>query len=104
MTRRVFSGARGGGLTGSGVTAGPSRVVRKVVDCCGGDVSRVRVGLLGLAFKGTGDLPNSPALAVARMLSDRGRATARLRPRVRAVVRGGADSVRRGSEPGRRGC
>jgi UDPglucose 6-dehydrogenase len=54
-----------------------ARVVRKVVDCCGGDVSGSRVGLLGLTFKaGTGDLRDSPALAVARMLSDLG---ARLR-------------------------
>ncbi|TDD07621.1 UDP-glucose/GDP-mannose dehydrogenase family protein [Saccharopolyspora terrae] len=54
-----------------------ARVVRKVVDCCGGDVSGSRIGLLGLTFKaGTGDLRDSPALAVARMLSDLG---ARLR-------------------------
>ncbi|MEV4729679.1 UDP-glucose/GDP-mannose dehydrogenase family protein [Saccharopolyspora sp. NPDC049426] len=54
-----------------------ARVVQKVVDCCGGDVSGARVGLLGLTFKaGTDDLRDSPALAVARMLSDRG---ARLR-------------------------
>ncbi|TDC93407.1 UDP-glucose/GDP-mannose dehydrogenase family protein [Saccharopolyspora aridisoli] len=54
-----------------------ARVVQKVVDCCGGDVSGARIGLLGLTFKaGTGDLRDSPALAVARVLSGRG---ARLR-------------------------
>ncbi|RRO14185.1 UDP-glucose/GDP-mannose dehydrogenase family protein [Saccharopolyspora rhizosphaerae] len=50
-----------------------ARVADKVVECCGGDVSGARVGLLGLTFKAhTGDLRDSPALAVARLLAERG--------------------------------
>ncbi|MEB3369265.1 UDP-glucose dehydrogenase family protein [Saccharopolyspora mangrovi] len=50
-----------------------ARVADKVVDRCGGDVAGARIGLLGLTFKaGTGDLRDSPALAIARLLADRG--------------------------------
>ncbi|WP_406691541.1 UDP-glucose/GDP-mannose dehydrogenase family protein [Saccharopolyspora sp. ID03-671] len=50
-----------------------ARVADEVVERCGGDVAGARIGLLGLTFKaGTGDLRDSPALAVARLLADRG--------------------------------
>ncbi|MER7081489.1 UDPglucose 6-dehydrogenase [Saccharopolyspora kobensis] len=49
------------------------RVVDKVVAMCGGSVTGVRVGMLGLAFKaGTDDLRDSPAIAVARRLAELG--------------------------------
>lgn len=53
--------------------AQPSRVVEKVRRACGGRLDGVRVGVLGLAFKaGTGDLRDSPALAVTRLLTAEG--------------------------------
>ncbi|MER7010520.1 UDP-glucose/GDP-mannose dehydrogenase family protein [Saccharopolyspora sp. NPDC000359] len=49
------------------------RMVAKVVEACGGSLTGVRVGLLGLTFKaGTDDLRDSPALEVARLLAGRG--------------------------------
>ncbi|MGI8305756.1 UDP binding domain-containing protein [Saccharopolyspora hattusasensis] len=45
----------------------------KLVSVCGGSLSGVRLGLLGLTFKaGTDDLRDSPAVAVARLLSEQG--------------------------------
>jgi UDPglucose 6-dehydrogenase len=53
--------------------AQPHRVVDKVRRACGGRLDGARIGLLGLAFKaGTGDLRDSPALAVARLLAAQG--------------------------------
>jgi len=49
------------------------RVVAKVVAACGGSVAGRRLGVLGLAFKaGTGDVRQSPAVAVARLLVEAG--------------------------------
>lgn len=49
------------------------RMVDKVAAACGGAVRGLRLGVLGLAFKaGTDDVRDSPALAVARLLADRG--------------------------------
>ncbi|MFV2119668.1 UDP-glucose dehydrogenase family protein [Streptomyces sp. Act-28] len=50
-------------------------VERVVAGCAGpdGSLRGVRIGLLGLAFKaGTSDLRDSPALAIARLLRERG--------------------------------
>lgn len=54
-----------------------ARVVGKIAEACGREpdarLDGVRLGLLGLTFKsGTNDLRDSPALAVARVLSERG--------------------------------
>ncbi|MBB5857501.1 UDP-glucose dehydrogenase family protein [Amycolatopsis umgeniensis] len=49
------------------------RVVAKLASALGGSLDGVRIGLLGLTFKaGTNDLRDSPALAVADLLADRG--------------------------------
>ncbi|NIJ14486.1 UDPglucose 6-dehydrogenase [Saccharomonospora amisosensis] len=49
------------------------RVVAKVATAVGGELAGARIGLLGLAFKaGTDDLRDSPALAVASVLSAHG--------------------------------
>ena len=49
------------------------RVVAKVVAACGGSVAGRRLGVLGLAFTaGTGDVRQSPAVAVARLLVEAG--------------------------------
>ncbi|MBA8827605.1 UDPglucose 6-dehydrogenase [Saccharopolyspora lacisalsi] len=61
----------------NGNTRQREQVVSKVADACGvgveSSLSGVRLGILGLAFKaGTDDLRDSPALAVARALVDRG--------------------------------
>ncbi|MCY7343945.1 MAG: UDP-glucose/GDP-mannose dehydrogenase family protein [Pseudonocardia sp.] len=49
------------------------RVVEKVRDAVGGSLTGKRIGLLGLTFKaGTDDLRDSPALAVAELLTAEG--------------------------------
>ncbi|MGQ4615938.1 nucleotide sugar dehydrogenase [Nocardia sp. R7R-8] len=46
------------------------KIRRAVTDSVDGSLARTRIGVLGLAFKaGTGDLRDSPAVAVARQLS-----------------------------------
>ncbi|MEU5691045.1 UDP-glucose/GDP-mannose dehydrogenase family protein [Actinosynnema sp. NPDC020468] len=70
------------------------RVVEKVVAAVGGSLDGVRLGLLGLAFKaGTDDLRDSPALAVARKLRERGADLVAFDPAVPAPVAGVTDDV-----------
>lgn len=49
------------------------RIIEKVTAAAGGDLTGVRIGLLGLTFKaGTDDLRDSPALVIARLLAAQG--------------------------------
>lgn len=67
------------------------RVVRKVCDAAGGDLSGRTVAVWGLAFKaGTDDRRNSPAVAVARRLAELG---AHVRAYDPTVVPGAAPSA-----------
>jgi UDPglucose 6-dehydrogenase len=67
--------------------AQPGRVMEKVRSAVGGRLDGTRIGLLGLAFKaGTGDLRDSPALAVARQLAAQGAILTGYDPQVRHDV------------------
>ncbi|MEQ8717340.1 MAG: UDP-glucose/GDP-mannose dehydrogenase family protein [Acidimicrobiales bacterium] len=58
----------------------------KVRDAVGGDLSGVKVGALGLAFKaGTNDLRDSPALAVLDLLAEAGASIRAYDPAIAAV-------------------
>ncbi|RKT51899.1 UDP-glucose dehydrogenase family protein [Saccharothrix australiensis] len=65
------------------------RVVDKVRDAVGGTLAGARIGLLGLAFKaGTNDLRDSPALAVAELLTFAGARLVAHDPEVRRPLVG----------------
>lgn len=65
------------------------RMAEKVRSAVGGDLTGVRVGVLGLSFKaGTDDLRDSPALLVARRLITDGAEVAAYDPEVRTAVEG----------------
>lgn len=67
----------------------PRRMVDKIAAMVGGDLSGARIGLLGLAFKaGTNDLRDSPALAVAKVLSAEGAALVAFDPGVSTALAG----------------
>jgi UDPglucose 6-dehydrogenase len=69
-------------------------VAGKIADAVGGDLAGKRLGLLGLTFKaGTDDLRDSPALAVARLLKERGAELTAYDPGCRAAVPGVTDDV-----------
>ncbi|QGK71926.1 nucleotide sugar dehydrogenase [Allosaccharopolyspora coralli] len=84
------------GATISSNTRQRERMVVKVADACGrnGSLAGVRLGVLGLAFKaGTDDLRDSPALAVTRMLAERGAELTAYDPGLRGDEPGLADVV-----------
>ncbi len=75
-------------------------MVDKIADAVGGELGGKRLGLLGLTFKaGTDDLRGSPALAVARLLRERGAELTGYDPACRAAVPGRTDDVTVVDEP-----
>lgn len=73
-----------------------SRIVDKVAVAAGGSLDGINVGLWGLAFKaGTDDIRESPAVALAQALVDRGAVVTAYDPKVGAAI----EAVKRAPDP-----
>ncbi|MGV9822219.1 UDP-glucose dehydrogenase family protein [Nocardia xishanensis] len=76
------------------------KIRRAVTGTVDGSLAGARVGVLGLAFKaGTGDLRDSPAVAVARQLSHHDAAVTAYDPCVPASAAPGLDGIRVVDDP-----